>query len=641
MSEKMILSPVQVGRRTLRNRMVMPAMETRMSTPDGDVTQNMIDYYAERAKGGVAAIIVENTYIDVACSRGSLVSSGFYSDHLIAGKFRLAEAIKAQGALALIQLSHAGPQASEIANPGHEALGPSAVECVGRMPKVIDQREILEVEESFVQAARRAKMAGFDGVEIHCGHGYLICSFLSPKFNQRTDEYGGSRENRARIAVETVRKVREEVGEDFIVGVRMSGEEFVEGGMTIEDTTVYAQLMEDYIDYINVSAGNDESEALWQIGPMYRPQAPIVYLASAMKKAVTKCKIMTVNTLTPELAEQALENQDADLVGFGRPLIADPQLPNKLRYGCEEDIRPCMRGHEGCISLFHRGCPLRCEINPQAGRERDYRIVKCADAKKIVVIGGGMAGMEAARVASLYGHKVTLFEKGNELGGHFIEATAPGFKSGGRGILNWMKRQLEKADVEIRMNTEATKELVKDLEPDAVIIAVGSDYIIPPIPGIENTITARTALLEPERVKDRVIVIGGGLVGSETALELARQGKQITILEMLHDIVLQDEHLCQVAIKYELKAANAKAITNARVTSVEAGKVTYVRDSVSETLEADTIVAALGLKPRADIRDQFLDICKETFVIGDAGKAGKLFNCTHDAWNVVRTISGI
>ncbi len=641
----MIMSPIQVGPVTFKNRIVMAAMETRLSTPMGNTTQEMIDYYARRAKGGAAAIIVENTFVDSIASRSSLASSGLNTDQLIAGKFRLAEAIQRNGARAILQLSHGGLQANAAAVPGQEAVAPSAVasKFVGRMPRALEHDEIVAIEDAFAQAARRAKQAGFDGVEIHGAHGYLICEFLSPYTNKRTDEYGGSRENRARFMMNILRKVREQVGDDFLVGIRLSGEEKVEGGITIDDACAYGQMFEELVDYIHVSVGNYETMATWMISPMYRPEHAIVDLAAAMKKAVTKAKVITVNALTPVTAEQALERGDADLVAFARPLLADPDMPNKIKAGCLDDVRPCMRGHEGCISLFFRGCPIRCEVNPQAGQEREYEIHKVApeDRKHIVVVGGGVAGLEAARVANCYGHTVTLIEKSDRLGGHFMEASEPSFKRGARGDLNWFVRQVEKADIKVILNTEATPERIAELKPDSVILAVGSDYLIPPIPGIEKTITAEKALLDHDSVKGRVVVIGGGLVGSETALGLAKAGRDVTVLEMLPDIVMQDEPLSQIAIKGEMAAANAKIITNAKVTKIADDGVYYEKYGVEQKVESDTVIAALGLRSRTQLVDSLKAVCPDTHVIGDAVKARKLYACTHEAWDTVREISGV
>ena len=641
MSACKLMEPIQVGSYTLKNRIVMAPMETRLCTPIGDTTQQMCDYYAERAKGGTAMIIVENTFVDSKASRSSISSSGLNTDHLIAGKFYLAQAIKENGAVAILQLSHGGIQASGAAVPGMECVGPSAKPSgfVGRMPRALEVEEIQEIEDAFAAAAFRAKCAGFDGIEIHGAHGYLICSFLSPYTNLRTDEYGGTREKRMTFLKNIIRKVREKVGYEFIVGLRISGHEYVDGGLTSEDTCAIGLAVEDEVDYIHVSVGNYETMANWMISPMYRPEGAIVDLASAIKKVVTKAKIITVNALNPELGEKALENGDADLIAFGRPLIADPYLANKVKEGRYEDVRPCMRGHEGCITSFFAGHPIRCEVNAQAGREKEFKPYKVSEPKHIVVVGGGMAGMEAARVADLHGHKVTLLEASNELGGHFIEATEPRFKTAARGVLNWQKVQLEKSNVDVRMNTKATKEVVEALHPEALIIAVGSEYIVPNILGIENTITAKEAIMNPDAITGKVVVVGGGLVGTETALMLGQAGKDVTIIEMRNAIALEDEPLSQIALNTELAAANVKILVNAKVKEIAKGKVIYDNEGTKE-IEADTVIAALGLKARTDVVEELKLDGVETHVIGDAVRGRKLANCTAEAWLAVKRING-
>lgn len=641
MSTCKLMEPIQVGSYTLKNRIVMAPMETRLCTPIGDTTQQMCDYYAERAKGGTAMIIVENTFVDSKASRSSISSSGLNSDHLIAGKYYLAQAIKENGAVAILQLSHGGIQASGAAVPGMECVGPSAKPSgfVGRMPRALEIPEIQEIEDAFAAAAFRAKCAGFDGIEIHGAHGYLICSFLSPYTNLRDDEYGGTREKRMTFLKNIIRKVREKVGYEFIVGLRISGHEYVDGGLTSEDTCAIGLAVEDEVDYIHVSVGNYETMANWMISPMYRPEGAIVDLASAIKKVVTKAKVITVNALNPELGEKALENGDADLIAFGRPLIADPYLANKVKEGRYEDVRPCMRGHEGCITSFFAGHPIRCEVNAQAGREKEFKPYKVAEPKHIVVVGAGMAGMEAARVADLHGHKVTLIEASDELGGHFIEATEPRFKTAARGVLEWQKTQIRKSNVDVRMNTKATKEAVEALKPDALIIAVGSEYIVPNILGIENTITAKEAIMNSEKVTGKVVVVGGGLVGTETALMLGQAGKDVTIVEMRHAIALEDEPLSQIALNTELAAANVKILVNAKVKEIAKGKVVYDSEGTKE-IEADTVIAALGLKARSDVVEELKLEGIETHVIGDAVRGRKLANCTAEAWLAVKRING-
>jgi len=376
---------------------VLPPMETRLNMPNGDVTREMIDYYAERAGGGAAALIVENTFIDDKESRSSLISSGLYSDHLIAGKNLLAEAIQDGGALAILQLSHGGRQAIEAAT-GLQPVAPSAIACkvIGRMPRALEIDEIEVIEDAFADAAERAQKAGFDGVEIHGAHGYLIFSFLSPYSNIREDSYGGSVENRARFARNILRKVRKRVGEDFIVGFRISGTDFIPGGFSLDMACETVPMLEKYIDYIHVSGGIYETSSFGSIVPLYGPMGGLIEHAAAVKKCA-QIPVIAVGSLDVPLGEKALRDGKADIVALGRAMIADPDIANKIEQGREEDIRPCFRGHEGCLSRFPAGCTIRCEVNPACGREREYKMQKAAEPKRVLIAGGGLAGMEAAR----------------------------------------------------------------------------------------------------------------------------------------------------------------------------------------------------------------------------------------------------
>ena len=626
-----LFEPIRVGNCTFKNRIVMPPMETRLNTISGDVTKELIDYYTERARGGVAAIIVENTFVDDKESRSSLISSGLYTDHLIRGKGLLADAIKDNGAIAIIQLSHGGRQANGKANP-LQPVAPSAVMCsvTQRMPRPLSVPEIIEIEDAFAEAAARAKQAGFDGVEIHGAHGYLICSFLSPYTNKRTDEYGGSPENRGRFAKNILRKVREKVGGDFIVGIRLSGSEFIEGGLTIEDSVAFVPTINDLVDYISMSGSNYESAALHNITAMYLPGGEYIQFAQAVKK-VTDKPVITVGSLDADMGEQILREGKADLIALGRALIADPQLPNKLKQRKPEEIRPCCRGNEGCISRFYRGLAIRCEVNPACGQEAAFRIKKTADKKKIVIAGGGIAGMESARIADLMGHEVILLEKSGRLGGHLVEGGAPTFKEKTSDFLDWLRLQIKKSNVNVRLNTAATPELITELQPDAFIIAVGSHYADPPIPGIECTLHADRALLDELDAK-KIVVIGGGLVGSETALTLAELGKQVTIIEMLPEIVPDHEPGAKAALTFQLNEKNVAIQTGKKVKQITSDGVVC---EDGQKVSCELVVNATGLAANCQEVRTLSDIVPNTYVIGDCVAARKIYNATHEAWKTV------
>jgi 2,4-dienoyl-CoA reductase-like NADH-dependent reductase (Old Yellow Enzyme family)/thioredoxin reductase len=632
-----LLEPITIGNKLMRNRIIMPAMETRMSTISGDVKPEMIDYYAARARGGAGAIIVENTYIDDLSSRSSLSSSGLYSDHLITGKNLLAEVIKEGGALAIIQLSHGGRQSIKSSSK-YEPVAPSLVMCsvTKRMPRELTIREIIKIEDAFAEAAFRAKQAGFDGVEVHGAHGYLICSFLSPLTNLRTDKYGGGLENRGRFAKNIIRKIRDKVGVDFMVGYRISASEYIKGGLEIEEACSFVKSIQNNIDYINVSAGIYESPVFRVSAPTYVPPGELIPLAREMKKNVN-IPVIAVGSFNPKLAEQVLKQRDADIIAFGRALIADPQMPNKLKDGREADVRPCIRGNEGCVSRFKIGCSMRCEVNPACGREAYLTIRKTKKPKKILVVGGGVSGMEAARVADLMSHSVILVEKEDKLGGHLIESTTQEFKINAFEYLTWLKNQLKKSRVRILLNTNATPALIKQENPDALVIAIGSEYIYPDIKGAENALIAGDVLKNISIVGKRVIVIGGGLVGSETALALAIKKHKVIILEMTDIIAERHEPVSREAIIRRLQNESVDMFTNHTVMEIGNGYVVAEdKNGNSSILNADTVVLATGLKSRKT--SELTNIIPNTVCIGDCVEARKIYYCVHEAWNVIINI---
>lgn len=599
-----LLEPILIGGSLAKNRIVMAPMETRLSTISGDITQAMIDYYAQRAKGGAGLIIVENTFIDNLASRASLSSSGLYSDHLIAGKNILAEAIQENGALAIIQISHGGRQAREGAT-AYEAVAPSAVMCsvTKRMPHVLTKDEIVKIEYEFAKAAYRAEQAGFDGVEIHGAHGYLVCSFLSPLTNLRSDEYGGSLENRGRFAANILRKVRSKVSADFIVGYRISASEYIKGGLEPQEACNFVASVQQSINYIHVSAGIYESPSFWSIASTYIPAGQMIPLASQMKKAVN-ISVIAVGSLDPKLAEQVLQNKEADLIAFGRALIADPFMPKKLKEGRQEDIRPCIRGNNGCISRFYAGCAIRCEVNPACGQEVHFSIDKAKMPKRVMIAGGGISGMEAARVAALMGHKVTLFEKEKTLGGHMVESTKQEFKAGEAELFKWLITQVTKSGARILLNTPVTPEAIVRENPDFLILAVGSKYMRSEISGADNALLAGEVLENSSLAGEKVIVVGGGLVGAETALTLALSGRRVTLLEMTAQIAQKHESGSREALIQSLQRQKVCILTGYTALEIGARHV-IAKDAsgIALTIDADTVVLATGLISRTYIQN--------------------------------------
>lgn len=640
-----LLEPVKVGTVLLKNRIVMAPMETMHNNADGSVSQDMIDYYAERARGGVGLIVVQNSAVDTIASRSAYAQLCINSDHLMPGLAKLAEACKLEGAAIVIQLGHGGRQTRPVCVPRVQIVAPSPVpldvpgQALGVVPKEITLEEIEEVQDAFANAARRAKMTGLDGVEIHGAHGYLIGGFISPKTNLRKDKYGGPLENRARFALEIIKKVRATVGADFMVGFRMSADEFTPGGLTLDEAAPYAKLIANAgVDYIHVSAATYESRPhLFPI--MYYGRGHLLYLAEGIKRAVTNVPIITVGALDVERGERALQEGKADLIAFGRGLLADPELPNKIANNKIEDIRPCILGNEGCTGRIGQGRPLRCEVNPAAGREATLRMTPAATKKKVMVIGGGIAGMEAARTAAIRGHDVTLVEKSDRLGGHLIEASAPKFKSTVKELLIWAERQVSKGNIKVQLNTEATPSLVKEANPDVLIVAAGSTCKTLSVPGSDrpSVVMGTEVLLGQKKPGAEVVVVGGGTVGSEAALYIAEElKKRVTIVEMLDDILIDHEILNKTVLKERLQAAGVVIRTGWILRDItDKGVVCEDKNWQKHEIAADTVVLCTGFEARKDTADEFKGLVPEVYIIGDCVAARRIYNAFEDAWHAV------
>ena len=637
---KKLLEPAKIGVMELRNRIVMPPIVTNFAAVDGSVTPYMMNYYAERAKGGTGLIIVEATAID---PRTGLVLGQPHLDHhrYIVNMARLVEAIHLWGAKCAIQLHHPGRQGDPILTEDLVAPSPIMCKMIGRVPRELKAEEIENLAEAYAEAALRAKLAGFDAVEIHGAHGYLITQFLSPYTNKRTDEWGKDFESRMLFALEVVRRTREKTGPDFPIIFRISGDEFVDGGLTLKETTEIAKRLEQAgVNAIDVSGGNYDSMLTGNIiAPMYVPRGGLVHLAEGIKRAVG-IPVIAVGGLTPEMAEEVLNEGKADFIAFGRALIADPYLPKKLAEGKPEEILGCIRCCEGCIGSVFAFKPMTCSVNALVGKE-EWKIERAEKIKKVLIVGGGVAGMEAARVAALRGHEVILCEKSDKLGGHLIAASVPQFKTDIRSPLEYLSKQVRNLGVKIELRKEVTAETVAEINPDVVIVATGSTPLVPEISGIEkpHVVAAIDVLLGKVEVGKKVVVAGGGLVGCETALFLAGEDREITIVEMLPEIATDVEMISRTVLLGKLAEKGVKCLTNMKIEEItDESIIALDKEQKKQIIKTGTVVLALGFKPNNEFYKVLEGKVLELYAIGDCVKSRKIIDAVHEGFFVARQI---
>ena len=602
-----LLEPISIGGVKIRNRVAICPMCLGYAEKDGSVNDLIVSYFAARARGGTGLIFTGFTFIDDKVSRSGPNQMGAYDDRLIPGLRKLAQTVQKEGAKIFLQIVHGGRQANS-ALFGEKRLAPSAVATEG-IPAATEMSEeqIEEVIEAFGQAARRGKEAGFDGVEMHGAHGYLMASFMSDFTNRRNDRWGGDFERRMRFPLAVLARIKEVCGEEYPVGFRFSGDEYLrfmdenlsDVGITVPVGQNIAEAMQEAgVAHLSVSSCVAET-AYTAIQPLYWPRGFNLHLARAVREVATVPVIAAGSITDPEMAEEAIANGTTDMVALGRALIADPEWANKMGEGRPEDIRPCIRCCE-CTANREEQPTTQCAVNFEMGREREPA-PRAEKPRRVLVAGGGPAGMEAALRAAIAGHKVTLCEKGKALGGYLLPGSAPDFKDDIRRLVTYYPAQLTKAGVEVRLECPLAEGLVKEVRPDDIILALGSVPIVPQIPGVQgsNVHQAVDVLNDSELVEGKkVVVIGGGHVGCEVGLFLAQKGKRVTVLEMLPEILADEEIGVNKTVLLRLLSENeVKTVVNARATEIRDEAVVTIVDGEERTFSADVVVLSVGLRP--------------------------------------------
>jgi 2,4-dienoyl-CoA reductase-like NADH-dependent reductase (Old Yellow Enzyme family)/thioredoxin reductase len=614
-----IFQPISIGSLRLKNRLIMPTLDPGFAGEGGRVNQRLIDYFTRRARGGVSFIMVGPAVFDPV-GIGGTFEYRIYQGGVLEGLSRLVEAIHGCGIPVGLQLHHAGRQANPELIEG-SSVAPSAIPCPVRRssPRALTSPEIEAIVHQYGVYGRKVREVGFDAVEVHGSHGYLIAEFLSPYSNNRTDAYGGCLENRTRFAREVVQEVRRNVGEGFPIFFRIPGEEHVPEGLTQEETPLIAGRLEEAgADAIDVSAGNYRT-AEWIVPPMTLPEACNVPAAEAIKQKLAIPVIVAGRIKRPEVAEKILREGKADVIAMARGLVADPDWPRKAKEGRLEEIRECIACNV-CIGRLFREMEILCTVNPEVGREGEWDLKAVLHPKRVMVVGAGPGGMEAARVARLRGHQVSLYEEQDRLGGQMQAASQVSFKQELKSTLRFYETALKKSGVQIKLGTRVTADLVAAAKPDALILATGSSPLSPEIPGVHlrHVVQAIDVLLDRVKVEGRVAVIGGGNVGCEVAIFLAERGVQVVLLEMLPYVAHGIPRLLGKEIKEILKNRGVEILTGRKLVRIEENRLVCEDVEKKESfLSVDQVVLAVGAKPKDDLAKSLKALIAETYLIGD------------------------
>lgn len=658
-----LFSPIKIGSITIKNRFAMAPMgPLGLADANGGWNQRGIDYYVERAKGGTGLIITGVTFFDQVVEKQdpSTVPNPLYKPvNFVKTSREMTERIHAYGSKIFLQLSGGFGRVTIPTNVGDiPPIAPSAIphRWLDKTCRAITVDEIHAIVKQFGEAAFHAKRAGFDGVQIHAVHeGYLIDQFAISMFNQRTDEYGGSLENRLRFAKEIVEEIKKTCGDDFPVTLRFSvksmikdwrvgalpGEDFEEKGRDTEEGLKAAKLLESYgYDALDTDVGTYDAW-WWNHPPMYQKKGLYREYCKMVKEVVDIPVFCAGRMNNPDMALEAIENGECDVIDLGRPLLADPDYCNKLRCGKITQIRPCISCHEGCMGRVASYSLLNCAVNPQAARERVNAYEPILKKKKVLIVGGGVAGCEVARVLAIRGHQPVVYEKGSRLGGNLIPGGAPDFKEDDIALADWYTNELNRLGVHVHLNTELNEEEIKAMDYDTVILATGSKPKVFSLGDDSHTYTAEQVLLKQKDAGKKTVVVGGGLVGCETALWLAQNGIHVTIVEALDKVMAVNGPLC-AANKEMLEALlpfnGVEIITGAKVTEFANGEVKVDTKEGSKTIMSDSVILSVGYKEENTLYNNLQFDIPDLYLLGDAKKVSNIMYAIWDAFEVANHI---
>ena len=629
---------------------------------DGGFNQRGIDYYTERAKGGTGLIVTGVTFVDNEVEEHGMPncpSPTWNPVHFVRTGREMTERIHAYGAKVFLQMSGGFGRVTIPTNLGeYPPVAPSPIphRWLDKTCREMGREEIRRIVRQFGEGAYNAKRAGFDGVQIHAVHeGYLIDQFAISLFNQRTDEYGGSLENRLRFAREIVEEIKQRCGEDFPVTLRYSpksfikdfregalpGEDFIEKGRDLEEGKQAARLLTDYgYDALDTDVGSYDSW-WWSHPPMYQKKGLYRPFCKLMKESVDVPIICAGRMDDPDMALEAVEQGICDMISLGRPLLADPDYVNKLRRGDIADIRPCISCQEGCMGRIQEYSMINCAVNPQASRERVNAYLPIMKAKKVMVVGGGPAGCEAARVLAIRGHRPELFEKGERLGGNLIPGGAPDFKEDDLALVRWYETQMEKYEIPVHLHHQVNAEEIRRGGFDAVILATGSSPKTFTLGDEAHVHTAAEVLNGKIEIGEKTAIIGGGLVGCETALFLREKGKEVTIIEAMKEILSVNGPLCHAnseMLERLIPYKGIEVITDAKAEKFADGKLIYQQQGRQKELPCDEVILAIGYKEEDELYRQVEMEIPEIYLLGDARSVANIMYAIWDAFEVANHI---